>query len=96
MAYDESASILRLHHAEHWPVGTMATELGRILDYAAKLQEVEVEGVPPMTHPVPVPCPLRADVIGEHFSPATAIGNAPKTSEGHFAVPAILSARGNG
>ena len=26
---DESASILRLHHAEHWPVGTIATELGR-------------------------------------------------------------------
>ncbi len=26
---DESASILRLHHAEHWPVGTIAAELGR-------------------------------------------------------------------
>ena len=26
---DESASILRLHHAEQWPVGTIASELGR-------------------------------------------------------------------
>ena len=26
---EESASILRLHHAEKWPVGTIATELGR-------------------------------------------------------------------
>jgi hypothetical protein len=26
---EESAAILRLHHAEAWPVGTIATELGR-------------------------------------------------------------------
>jgi transposase len=26
---DESATILRLHHADQWPVGTIATELGR-------------------------------------------------------------------
>ena len=26
---EESASILRLHHAENWPPGTIATELGR-------------------------------------------------------------------
>ena len=26
---EESATILRLHHAEKWPVGTIATELGR-------------------------------------------------------------------
>ena len=26
---EESASILRLHHVEQWPVGTIATELGR-------------------------------------------------------------------
>src|SRR5215218_6996398 len=26
---EERASILRLHHAEKWPVGTIATELGR-------------------------------------------------------------------
>ena len=26
---EESAKILRLHHAEQWPVGTIAAELGR-------------------------------------------------------------------
>ena len=26
---DESAAILRLHHVEHWPVGTIADQLGR-------------------------------------------------------------------
>jgi hypothetical protein len=26
---EESAAILRLHHAEEWPVGTIAAQLGR-------------------------------------------------------------------
>ena len=26
---EESAAILRLHHAEQWPVGTIATQMGR-------------------------------------------------------------------
>lgn len=26
---EENAAILRLHHAEEWPVGTIATQMGR-------------------------------------------------------------------
>lgn len=70
----------------------LADELSRILDYAAQLQEVDVSGVPPTTHAVPLPCPLRPDRIGPHLPTAEALAAAPAQEDGFFAVPAVFSA----
>ena len=45
---EESASILRLHHVEHWPVGTIAVELGRHHD---TVERVLAESGLPVTKP---------------------------------------------
>lgn len=66
-------------------------ELSAILDYAAQLAEVDVTGVPPMTHPVELTCPLRADVVGQHDSLAEALSNAPASEGAFFVVPAVFA-----
>src|SRR5437867_521756 len=35
---EESATILRLHHAEKWPVGTIATQIGRHHDTVERVR----------------------------------------------------------
>ena len=49
---DESASILRLHHADQWPVGTIATELGRHHD---TIERVLAQSGLPVTKQSPRP-----------------------------------------
>ena len=65
-------------------------ELGAMLAYAAELAELDVTGVPAMTHAVALRCPLRADVVGAHDARAGALRNAPATEGALFCVPAIL------
>ena len=69
-------------------------ELSAVLAYAAELGEVDVTGVPPMTHAGALTCPLRADVVGPHDPLAGALRNAPATEGSFFSVPAILPAAG--
>ena len=45
---EESAAILRLHHAEEWPVGTIATQLGRHHD---TIERVLAQSGLPVTKP---------------------------------------------
>jgi aspartyl-tRNA(Asn)/glutamyl-tRNA(Gln) amidotransferase subunit C len=79
---------LRLSDEE---IPRIAVELSRILDLAATLRDVDVTGVTPMTHAVPLSCPLRDDVVGPHDDIATALRNAPATAGDLFTVPAILT-----
>ena len=48
LSADESATILRLHHAEKWPVGTIATQIGRHHD---TVERVLAESGLPITKP---------------------------------------------
>lgn len=68
----------------------LAHDLGSILDYMEKLRALDTEGVPPMTHAVPLDCPLRADVAGPSFSQDEALAGAPSRVEGFFEVPRII------
>ena len=86
---EQTAAMARLALTEA-EVGQMAEELGRILAFAARLQEIDVSGVEPLHHPLPRACPLRPDTVGEHLSQEAALQGAPAAAEGHFVVPAIL------
>ncbi len=79
---------LRLQEAE---LPAMAVELERSLELAASLGEVDVRGVEPTTHAVPLSCPLREDVVGPHDAIEDALRNAPATEARFFTVPAILT-----
>jgi aspartyl-tRNA(Asn)/glutamyl-tRNA(Gln) amidotransferase subunit C len=68
-------------------VAKLTGELNGILDWVEMLNEVDVEGVEPMTTPVSTPLPLRADEVTDGEIRERVLKNAPKAEEGFFVVP---------
>lgn len=73
---------------------TFTDQVGDILKYVEKLQEVNVEGVAPMTHPLELSTPMREDVAVP--SPTNSEGkpkvldSAPDVLNDGYKVPPIL------
>ncbi len=68
----------------------LAGELNGILAWIAQLDEVDVEGVEPMTTSVAAGLPLRDDVVSDGGDAARVLRNAPKTAHGFFVVPKVV------
>lgn len=91
-----TAEMARLSIRSDAELQTMTQELSRILDLAADLLEVNVDGVPPTTHAVPMSCPLRDDALGQHLDVESTLRNAPSTEATFFTVPTIIGGGGEG
>lgn len=78
---------LRLSEAE---LGTMTSQLGRIMGYVEQLSELQTDNVEPMAHAFDLNNVFADDVQGEHLPRATALANAPKRDEECYRVPAVL------
>ncbi|NDC59816.1 MAG: Asp-tRNA(Asn)/Glu-tRNA(Gln) amidotransferase subunit GatC [Alphaproteobacteria bacterium] len=94
MAIDENtvrrvAHLARLALPEE-RVAPMAAELNGILAWIEQLNEVDVEGVEPMTSAVAVALPMREDVVADGGSPDRVLANAPKAEDGFFVVPKVV------
>lgn len=68
----------------------MATELNTILAWIEQLNEVDVEGVEPMTTPVAMELPMRDDVVTDGNIRDQVLSNAPRTEYGFFVVPKVV------
>ena len=68
----------------------LGSQLGDILGYVKKLEELDVSDVEPMAHAVPLDNVLRADVVQPSISSEAALANAPKEANGLFVVPKIV------
>jgi len=68
----------------------LAGELNGILGWIEQLNEVDVEGVEPMTSAVDVALPLREDKVTDGNKRDDVLANAPRTEEGFFVVPKVL------
>ncbi len=66
---------------------TLAGELNGILGWIDQLNEVDVEGVEPMTSVVETVMPMRADVVTDGDKVDEILANAPKRDDGFFVVP---------
>ena len=66
---------------------TLAGELSGIMGWIEQLNEVDIEGVAPMTSVVASTLPMREDVVTDGNIPDQILANAPKTEEGFFVVP---------
>ncbi|MDN5787095.1 Asp-tRNA(Asn)/Glu-tRNA(Gln) amidotransferase subunit GatC [Pseudorhodobacter sp.] len=71
-------------------LAALATELSGILGFMEQLNEVDVEGVEPMTSVTPMRLKRRADVVTDGNIPAQILKNAPDAREGFFAVPKVV------
>jgi len=68
----------------------LAAEFNTILGFIEQLNEVDVEGVEPMTSVTPMRLKRREDVVTEGDYPEKILANAPDAREGFFAVPKVV------
>ena len=69
---------------------TLAGELSGIMGWIEQLNEVDIEGVAPMTSVVEATLPMRDDVVTDGNQQDKILANAPDAREGFFAVPKVV------
>ncbi len=65
-------------------------QLSAILDYAARLNELDLDGVPPTAHAVTQQNVWREDVAAPGMAMEDVLLNAPKQADNQFVVQAVL------
>jgi aspartyl-tRNA(Asn)/glutamyl-tRNA(Gln) amidotransferase subunit C len=80
------ARLARLELSEE-ELERMASELSHVLDHIEKIRELELEGVPPTSHVVDAPAPLRADEPVPCLDRDAVLASAPEPVDGGFGVP---------
>jgi aspartyl-tRNA(Asn)/glutamyl-tRNA(Gln) amidotransferase subunit C len=71
-------------------IETYREQLSAILEYAALLERLDTDAIPPTATVLPLTNVMRADEPASSLSQADALANAPSATEGYFQVKAIL------
>ncbi len=90
---DHVARLARLDLSEEERT-KMQGELSAILEHAEKIQELDLDGIEPTSHAIPLRNHMRPDVVGETLTQEEALANAPKAEDGRFWVPRIVEDAG--
>ena len=94
MAVDKD-TVLRIARLARIKIGeaeaeALTGELSNILDWVEQLDEVETEGVAPMTSVVAMAAPMRDDQVTEPAQAEQIVGNAPESADDFFVVPKVV------
>lgn len=73
-------------------VERLTDELAAVLDHAADVAALDLEGVPPTAHPLPLRNVLRADEVRPGVDRDEVLAAAPAAEDGRFRVPRIMDA----
>jgi aspartyl-tRNA(Asn)/glutamyl-tRNA(Gln) amidotransferase subunit C len=65
-------------------------QLSAILEYAARLQDVDTSGIAPTSSVLPAHSVLRPDRPRPGLDPAALLSNAPQVEQGRFRVPPVM------
>lgn len=65
-------------------------DMGRILDYIDKMNDLDTTGVEPMSHIFPVENVFRQDEVTGTDERERLLANAPEERDGMFAVPKTI------
>jgi aspartyl-tRNA(Asn)/glutamyl-tRNA(Gln) amidotransferase subunit C len=65
-------------------------QLSAVLDYAARLNELDLEGVPPTAHAVTRTNVMREDVVEASLPVEEVLLNAPQQAQNQFLIQAVL------
>ncbi len=68
----------------------LAGELNSILGWIEQLNEVNIDGVAPLTGAMAMAQALRADVVDDGGYPDRILANAPDRAGNFFAVPKVV------
>lgn len=69
---------------------TFTGQLAAVLEHAADVEALDVEGVPPTSHPYPLVNVVRADNVAPTLDRAEVLRAAPSVEDDRFRVPPIL------
>jgi len=86
---DKIAHLARLEMAEA-DKQEMIGDMNRILDFMAKLNEVDTSGVEPLVYMSTEVNVLRDDVAKHDITTAEALENAPKHNDQYFLVAKVI------
>ncbi|SMG28112.1 aspartyl/glutamyl-tRNA(Asn/Gln) amidotransferase subunit C [Corynebacterium pollutisoli] len=67
-----------------------ATQIDEIIGAVSAVQQVDTEGVEPMSHPHSIATSMREDVLVPTLTAEQALDQAPAAEDGRFMVPQIL------
>ena len=68
----------------------MRAELAGILEHAGKIQALELEGVEPTSHALPLRNAMREDVVKPSLPQEKTLAIAPEVEDDRFRVPRIV------
>lgn len=89
---DEIIKVAHLARLELAPneIGPMAEQVGSILAYIEKLNELSTEGVNPTFHALAISNAFRDDVVIPSLPQAEALSNGPLHNDESFVVPKVI------
>jgi aspartyl-tRNA(Asn)/glutamyl-tRNA(Gln) amidotransferase subunit C len=91
----DDATVRRIAHLARIAVSDgeiehLRGELNAILGWVEQLQQVDVEGVEPMTSVTPMRLKMRKDEVTDGGDAARVLANAPREENGFFLVPKVV------
>ncbi len=86
---DKVANLARLELAEDEKI-TLIEDMGKILDFMDKLNEVNTSGIEPLVYMTDEINVFRDDVVSHEITHEEALKNAPKHDEEYFLVAKVI------
>lgn len=83
------AGLARIHLKDD-EIAKLTTNLEGILGYVEKLEKLDVTGVEPTSHALPLQNVFREDIVRPSLSQDNALKIAPQKHDGAFKVPQII------
>ena len=83
------ANLARLEFNEE-EIAQFTHQLGRILDYIGKLNELDTTDVPPTFHVLPIHNVSKEDTVKPSYDRKLVFATAPETETGYFDVPKVI------
>ena len=89
------AEVLHVAHLARLNIDDAAADrfvdqIGTILDYMDKLNQVDTTGVPATCHAISLTNAFREDHAHDHLEPEATLANAPESDDGAFVVPKVI------
>ena len=83
------ATLARIRVEEH-ELAPLAAELNGILGWIEQLNEVNVDGIEPLTGAQQMALKMRDDVVADGGYPEKVLANAPDRAGDFYAVPKVI------
>ncbi len=87
---DKVAHLARLELAEDEKEKMMG-DMGKILDFMAKLNEIDTKGIEPLVYMTDEINVSREDVVKQEITHDEALQNAPKHDDSYFLVAKVIA-----